>query len=144
MQGAVSEVREFRVLEERLVDQEAMARRNNLLFFGVEEKEGENCVKIVSEIVQDLGISDREFPMQIAYRLRPPSRNNEISQRVSCPRPIIVKFVDFRDKEAVRYARHKLRKPISVLEDFPIEIREARKSLEPELREMIQTTGKPP
>ena len=46
------------------------------------------------------------------------------------PRPIIVCFSDFHVKESIRTKRHQtIRASLSISEDLPIEIRNARKSL---------------
>ena len=45
-------------------------------------------------------------------------------------------FLDFRDKETVRGTRFKLKRPISLQEDFQEAIRKARSSLMPELTEL--------
>ena len=42
-----------REMEDRMIDQEARSRRNNLIFHGVHEKDGEDCKKLVSELVKD-------------------------------------------------------------------------------------------
>ena len=122
--------------EAKLIDQEARSRRQNLLFFGVAEKEGENCTKIIEDIIGKLNVSTRKNPLQRAHRHGAPKSRNDIGHGKKNPRPIIVNFLDFQDKEAVRLARKKLAAPISISEDFPFEIREARKKLLPELKEL--------
>ena len=119
----------------RAIDSEARSRRDNLLFFGVKEVEREDVSRVVSDIIRkDLGL-DGDFPLQRAHRLGAPRRNH-IGQHAKRPRPIIVNFLDHRDKETVRSAKFKLKAPLSIQEDFPEEIRRARASLVPEQKEL--------
>ena len=130
-------------MEERLIDQEARSRRNNLLFFNVEEKaagEREDCCQVIRDLISKLGVTEREIPMQRAHRLGPRHRSN-IGRGKPFPRPIIVNFLDFRDKELVRRSSGDLGsagvpgKKVTVSEDFPIQIRKARESLVPEMKD---------
>ena len=114
------------------IELEARSRRNNLLFFGVKEQEKEDASRLIHDIIKkDLGLNG-SFPLQRAHRLGPVKRN-VVGKSADRPRPIIVNFLDFRDKETVRSARSRLQAPISVQEDFPEEVRKAMKSLMPEL-----------
>ncbi len=54
---------------------------------------------------------------------------------------MIVAFLDYQDREAVRSKRSKLPATVSMAEDFPLPIRRARESLLPELKE-IKNSGK--
>ena len=47
------------------------------------------------------------------------------------PRPVIVKFLQYQQREQVRAARRHLPASIRITEDLPVEIREARKKLVP-------------
>ena len=140
VKGVAAEVRRIdermMALESRVIDQEARSRRNNLLFFGVAEKEGENCTKVINDIINKLNVGCRKNPTQRAHRLGPEKRRNDVGRGRDQPRPIIVNFLDFQDRQAVRFARKHLTAPINVGEDFPLEVRNARKSLQPELREL--------
>ena len=120
--------------EKKTIDLEARSRRNNLLFFNIPECEGrENCFDVIRDVIKkDFG-QQGEFPLHRAHRMGGP-RRNAIGRRSQAPRPIIVAFVDHRDRETVRRARYKLKSKISVAEDFPAPIRKARESLLPELR----------
>ncbi len=118
----------MRDMEWRIVDQEARSRRNNLLFFGVPEKEREVCADVIDDVIKkDLKLGNKRFPIQRAHRLGAPKRPGTISR----PRPIIVNFVDYKDKEEIRSARQNLRRPMGIGEDFPIEVRKAGPQLPP-------------
>ena len=124
----------LRVLEERVIDQEARGRRNNLLFHGVEESEGEDCLKIVKDIVKlKCGVSG-DVVVERAHRLGR-KRVNVVGTRAAKPRPIIARFLDYNDRQRVKEARRHLPANIHIAEDLPVEIREARGRLVPELAE---------
>ena len=55
------------------------------------------------------------------------------------PRPIIVLFSDYKEKESIRSKRSDLDKPYSIAEDLPGEIRLARKTLHGK----VEATKKP-
>ena len=132
----ISEQR-LRTLEGQMIDQEARSRRNNLLFFGVQEKEGEQCTAEIKKIIQnDLKLNPADMLIQRAHRLGAPKSKNTIGQSSNRPRPIIVNFSSYNEKEEIRAARHKLRRPLGISEDFPLPIRKARDSLVPELLEL--------
>ena len=83
-----------------------------------------------------MNVTTRKYPLQRAHRLGAPKPRNNIGNGRQKPRPIIVNFLDFQDREAVRFARKNLPASVSVNEDFPKEIRDARKSLMPQLKEL--------
>ena len=127
----------MRELEWRLVDQEARSRRNNLLFFGAAEKSGEQCADVIRDIVgKELKLDPAGLSIQRAHRLGAPRPSNAVGQSTSRPRPIIVNFSNFNDRERIWSVRHKLRRPLGISEDFPLEVRKARDSLIPELKEL--------
>ena len=147
MQKALEDVRvmegNLEKMEERMIDQEARSRRNNLLFFNVAESaegEREDCGRVIRDLISKLGVTDRELPMQRAHRLGPRPRHN-IGRGKPFPRPIIVNFLDFQDKELVRRSSGDLGtagvpgKRVTVSEDFPIQIRKARETLVNEMKE---------
>ena len=116
--------------------QEARSKRNYLLFFGVPEQ-AEDCPRIIEDIIKNkLGLIGRDTKIQRAHRLGK-KMNNNIGHQRSRPRPIIVAFLDYRDREAVRSARSKLR----IGEDYPMPVRRARESLSEELK-AIKNSGK--
>ena len=120
----------------RMVDLEARSRRNNLIFYGIQEKEKsgeeeENCITTVKNFLKDsLNIDIHCSAMQRAHRLGKPRNKNNIGRLAFTPRPIIVLFTDFQQKEIIRKKRFDLARPFGISEDLPIEIRKARKSIE--------------
>ena len=63
-------------------------------------------------------------------------KKNSIGQSAMKPRPVIVNFLNFADKEKIRSLHHKLQRPLGISEDLPYDVRKARESLLPELREL--------
>ena len=126
-----------RDLEWRAVDNEARSRRNNLLFYGIPEQEGENCDDVIRGIVRtELKLNPSGLIIQRAHRLRVRKTKNAIGQSTTKPRPVIVNFLNFTDKEKIRSLHYKLSRPLGISEDLPLEVRKARESLIPELREL--------
>ena len=116
----------IRFLEDRSIDQEARSRRNNIVVFGVDETERENCVDIVrKEVLEKCGVRSGEV-IERAHRVGRPVRGKS--------RPLIARLLDYTVKERVMRARRDLPKHIRVGEDLPFPIREARKQLLPDLK----------
>ncbi|MES9902848.1 MAG: hypothetical protein ABW168_09205 [Sedimenticola sp.] len=117
------------ILEYKSIDNEARARRSNLLFKGFSESRNENCAKTVQDfLLNELGIEER-IPTDRAHRLgRFRSGNNRF---------IIVAFTYFNDTEYILSKGHMLKnKPYSISRDFPHEIVNARKILWPQYKEL--------
>ena len=124
------------------IDNEARSRRNNLLFHGIREENNENCQKLIENFIKNELKINEPVVIQRAHRLGRPTPSNSIGRRVSQPRPIIVNLLDFRQREVIRSARSGLRHPFGISEDFPFEVRKARESLMPELRELKRNNKK--
>ena len=118
-------------IEERLVDQEARGRRNNLLFHGIDEREGEDCAKAVKDVLEKGGLAANRVSIERAHRI-----GRRAGGRT---RAIIARFLDYNDREAARRARKNFPSGITVAEDFPVEVRQARKRLIPEMLEAKRT-----
>ena len=118
------------------IDMQARMRRNNLLFFGIEESRDENCEeKIKLFIKEKLGILE-QLMIQRAHRLGKPIPFGTVGSKTNRPRPIICLFLDHKQKEVVRSKRFGLKKPFGIADDLPLEIREARKSLQGQVNEL--------
>ena len=126
-----------RDLEWRGIENEARSRRNNLLFYGIPESEGEDCDDVIRNIIHsNLRLNPTGLIIQRAHRLRTRKPKNSIGQSSTRPRPIIANFLNFSDKEKIRSLHHKLPRPLGVSDDLPLDIRKARESLLPELKEL--------
>ena len=126
----------------RMVDQEARSRRNNLIFHGIPETEEENCEdKLIQFVKEKLKVEISPTAVQRAHRLGKPRSRNNIGNLAFTPRPMIVLFSDFKQKEMIRKQRFELQRPFGISEDLPIEIRRARKSLENVIKD-LKSQGK--
>ncbi|MES9880641.1 MAG: hypothetical protein ABW185_07145 [Sedimenticola sp.] len=117
------------VLEYKSIDNEARARRNNLLFKGFQETRYEDCIKTIKSFLSDeLNIQDR-IAIDRAHRLGKFRHGNN--------RFIIVAFTYFTDTEYIlSQCRQLQNKPYSVSRDFPHEIVQARKLLWPKYKDL--------
>ncbi|XP_037554789.1 uncharacterized protein LOC119431375 [Dermacentor silvarum] len=106
---------------------ENRSRRNNLLFFGIDdenEKEtwDESERKVISVCSDKLGITVQQSTIERAHRMG--KHNNDK------PRPIIVKFGLFKDKQRLLSAASKLKgSRISLSEDYSQQVRRCRSKL---------------
>ncbi|CAB3992748.1 unc-13-like C [Paramuricea clavata] len=128
-------------MNREIVDIKARSMRNNLLIFNIPESENEypeKCVEKVYEILQNkLEIDDAssKMPIERAHRIGRNRRGN--------PRPIVVKFLRYPDKELVKRSASKLKgTSIGIGEQFPKDIADIRKSLYPVLKKAKEEGNK--
>lgn len=104
--------------------------RDNLIFEGIVETQEENTEEVLREFLKsEMGITE-EPQFQRVYRL---------GKRVQAGRhrPIIAKFVLFKEREKVRKAAPSklVGKPFGINEQFPKEINDRRKLLYPHYKQ---------
>ena len=118
---------------------ESYSRRENLKFFGIEEKE--KNAEEGSEAIDTWAVLC-EF-LETALGFQDPRRSLEI-QRVhrvgksvnGKPRPILARFLRFPDRERILRQGFKLKDTeFMILQDFPQEIIEERRKMMPKLKE---------
>ena len=137
---------------------EAQSRRDNLRFHGFEDKRDETWeeseLKVRDYIRDDLGVDESSIQIERAHRLR--SKNS--------PRPVILKFSHYKDRDKVLKAYREKRKAqnndnlqgamadpsegnderpderrvIRVSEDFPEHVTKARTNLYPFLKSSLE------
>lgn len=123
LQNSLSkQTNENEVLRHRVINAESQARRCNLRFLNIREEKGENCEKKILEILHYANFRIPAIGIARAHRLGP---YNELNLRY--PRPIIVKFEFYKDKEAVLNNRRFFQGITSIVNDLPIELENARK-----------------
>ena len=131
-------------LEREIVDIRARSMRSNLIFYNVPEEAHENPEQVVRSVITKMGIEDgKDIEMERIHRMgkqsRPsPSHGTRVQEtsQTSRPRPIIVKFLRYQDKENIRKAAHKLKGTnIGIGEQFPKPIYDARRRLYPIMRQ---------
>lgn len=120
---------------EKLLSLESQQRRNNLKFHGIEEKVGENwsdSEEKVKSVIDQLGLDSQSIHIERAHRIGPSAP----SSARAAPRPIIARFLTFKDREAVlhKYWQKEVRENIGavrITEDYPAEIEMRRSKLLP-------------
>ena len=105
---------ENQLLKKKLDDVEQYTRRNNVRVFGIPEEENENVENSVLKVFQEkMGVAVQPESMERCHRLgRRDDRNRG-------PRPIIVKFMSYKHREAVFNMKRRLKgSKIVVSEDL--------------------------
>ena len=125
-------------LEWQSIDNEARSRRHNVIVWGQEETETENCKAdckhckdVVDKVVSEKLKIGRKLPIQRVHRF-PTSRGTTYVGRKAKPRGIMVCFRDFSDKQEVLKAAKQ--EKVNISEDLPKPIRDARSSLMDDVR----------
>ncbi|XP_060562988.1 uncharacterized protein LOC132722497 [Ruditapes philippinarum] len=114
-------------IESKLDEMESRSMRVNLLFYGVTEEEHENCTSRVKNVCKDiLGMPEAD-----TYLIE---RAQRIGKKGSKPRPILVSYHYFAEREAVRLKSYdksgELRAAgVGIGIQLPKAIRDARKPL---------------
>ena len=127
-QSKLAELRsENEEMRENLLRSECQSRRDNLVFLGVHEEKGQSCEESVLGLLNYAG-----FPLDMrsivrAHRLGPFAHHKT--------RPVIVRFHNYQDRETVWIGKKFIKDScdVTVVEDFPEEIRNRRKQLYPVL-----------
>ena len=110
-------------LSEKVVLLEKHERKYNILIYGIDDRDqDENIYDVTHHLfTQELEIDHRKaqaIPIANAHRL---------STRSKGPKPIIVRFLHFGDKQRVMSRAHKLAgKQIRILDDLPVSMKEGR------------------
>ena len=119
-------------IEQKSTDLEDRSRRNNLVFFGIEEHgdkyNTENCEALVTNILINTGVIGKDDihdqMYDRAHRLGPKKPGQER------PRPIIVRMTFYKDKQYILSQTHKLkRSTFGISEDFSKYTLSVRKTL---------------
>ena len=102
VKGEISEWEKiFSRMEWKVIDGEARSRRQNLVFYGVEERGGkEDCFKIVNGLIEGKCGIQGKIGIDRAHRIP-----TGVRPAGSKPRPLICHFVNFGDKQAVKKSK---------------------------------------
>ena len=131
--------RRIDLLAYKSIDIESRQRRNNLLFWGIPEGRGDDCIAEVSCFLEDkLGLDGDEISIQRAHRIDRVQRQTLIGRSANArPRPLIALFRDYQDVELVLSNANKLQgTPFGINRDYPREIINARKTLLKEKKDL--------
>ncbi|XP_070552433.1 myosin-6-like [Ptychodera flava] len=126
-------------LKHRSIDLESRSRRDNLVFYNIQdnpqETDSESERKLQDFLVKELKLPKEQvqtIKLDRVHRINTKTRH--IHGRAT-PRPIIAKFNFYKDREVVRTSARNLRGThFGISEDFPDEIRQVRKRLYPVMK----------
>lgn len=113
----------IKAMNQKLVLLEKQDRKYNLLFYGVAEERAENLFEKIRRLCkEDLEIqADKVDNMYFAHGHRMPTERNE------GPKPIIVRFCSYQDRELVLSQAYKLAgSRRRILSDLPVDMKKER------------------
>lgn len=113
----------IKMLNQKLMLLEKQDRKYNLLFYGVAEERAENVFEKVRQLcTDDLGLeSEKVNNMYFAHGHRMLKEGSE------GPRPIIIRFCSYQDRELVLSQAYKLAgSRRRILSDLPVEMKKER------------------
>ncbi|CAG4938560.1 unnamed protein product [Colias eurytheme] len=116
-------------LEQKLKLAEKDKRKSNLVFFGIEEKgkSEKELVEEIGKIIEDMGVQICISEICNVYRIGHQIKNKN--------RPVVVTIASLWKKHLILINKPKLPPSINIKEDFPKEILEKRKQLQPLVEE---------
>ena len=122
-------------LKNDAIYEKGRSMRDNLVFHGLRENAGENTEDVVRNFVhENMGFDCSQVEIMRSHRMGARHRNK--------PRPIVVKFLRFSDKEKIKKSGRSLRgTAFGVSDQFPREINERRRLLIPILKHEKQQKG---
>ena len=118
--------------QEKIIALENYSRRENLRFMNVPERNDENCMDVVYDIMEnDMNISVEDIHFHAVHRARKPLSEDASK---SFPRPIIGRSLSRKDRDAVFRARNWLKdssraKDVYITQDYAKAIQQERKVL---------------
>ena len=118
----------MKLQQEKCLKLEAQSRRENLVLDGIAESTPDDCLSKVKHIFTNIMKVQNvnEIKIERCHRLGPRLPN------MTRPRPVIFKFNWFEDRQRVWASRQKLKGTnYWISEDFPQEIRDRRRVLQP-------------
>ena len=119
-------------IDGKVIDHSARSRRNNLIFHGISESQDENCLQKVKDFINDKCKLTDNFVIEVAHRLGSKKTGN-IGSASNKPRPVIAKFLNRGDRDAVMRTKSQLPAGVGMTNDFPLEIRLGRQKLFPRM-----------
>ncbi|KAK3094866.1 hypothetical protein FSP39_007262 [Pinctada imbricata] len=127
-------------LREDVLDLKCRSMRDNLLFYGIPEEDGEDCEESITELVSDKMKIRKVVRFERVHRVG----RRRVGNHRGPPRPIVAKFSSYKDRDLVRkQAPRTLRgSNIWVQEQFPPEIEQRRKALYPVMKEERRKNNK--
>ena len=111
---------EIENIKESIIENKSQSMRNNLLLHGIKESRDENCEETVRNFIQNqLNIDTKDIEIERSHRI---GRFQKDKQR-----PIVSRFLRFKDKETIKKSSFKLKgSPFGLSDQYPKEINERR------------------
>lgn len=112
-------------LIDKVDDLENRSRRNNLIIYGLEEPFEEKYEDLKAKVQDDI------FQQKLEITVTGIERCHRLGKKTNDkPRPVIIKFLDYREKTNVLSSAFKLKgSTLSLSEDFSKQVRETRRQL---------------
>ena len=85
---------QMKELNDQQLDLQTRSMRDNLIFHGIEENDGENCESVLKEFIADVLKVEQSVEFHRVHRM-----GRKIHGKT---RPIVAKFVQFKEREIVR------------------------------------------
>lgn len=119
-------------LEFKLKREEIEKRKNNLVFFGINEniKFEKELVDLIKETIVEMGVHMDSQEISKVYRIGRKTENKN--------RPVVATITTQWKKHLILKNKPNLPQGVSIKEDFPKEILEKRKQLQPQVEEEIK------
>ena len=117
--------RMMELVGQKILDLEARGRRNNGVFHGIPEEEGEDSDKLAEKLCKEYTKTD--IKVQRAHRIG--------AGKYGKIRPLIVLFLDYKDKELVKKCKSNMPRGVYFQDDIPKEVRDCRLILQREVNE---------
>lgn len=112
-------------LRDQMDDIENRGRRNNLVIYGLDERNTESNDELVKKVQEDIFV--KHFGREVVGI----ERCHRIGKKETCrSRPVTLKILDYREKMAILKSAHKLKGThIPLSEDFSKRLRDIRQKL---------------
>ena len=128
--------KDLTILKESIIDNKCHSMRNNLVLHGVAESKDEKCEDTIRHFIKEkLNIDTSHIDIERAHRIGP--------YRQGKSRPIVTKFLKYKQKEAIKKESYKLKGTKFGLGDqYPKEIVSRRAILRP-IEKQERSEGRP-
>ncbi|XP_072144716.1 uncharacterized protein [Dermacentor andersoni] len=111
-------------LQDKVDELENRSRRNNLIIFGIKEESDETAESLITKV------NERLFQEKLDVTVKGIERCHRLGRKSKNGRPVIIKFLDYREKGSVLKACYKLKgTEFSITEGFSFAVRNIRKKL---------------
>ena len=130
--------------QEKIIAHETYSRRENLRFMNIQERENENCMDTIYDIIEnELNIDVENLQFHAVHRVGK-VRSSEGETSKTYPRPIIARFLCREGRDMVFKAKRRLRnstryKDCYIAQDYAKAIQMERKVL---IKAMFVARGK--